>query len=142
MFICVNILFCVRRLFCVNFIIFLLNFFLYRFRVFLPSFEKERRKMLAKRRKKDRGRFLTARRPPRVTHSVCSGVGYNSSAKAGEYFGLFSLEKSFDRVEKKYSRGIPADVRTRYTVSLLPQHHKAGKWVSFPCLWVRDVSTE
>ena len=61
--------------------------------------------MLAKRRKKDRGSTERLAELPRVTHSVCSGIGYNSSAKPGEYFGLFSLEKSFDGVEKKYSRG-------------------------------------
>ena len=83
---------------------------------FFPFLSRKKNKEIGERKKKkDRGRFLTARR--KFAQKQERILGTKASAKAGEYFGLFSLEKSFDGVEKKYSRVIPVYVRTRYTVS-------------------------
>jgi len=95
---------------------------------FLLSRKKEE-KRLAKRRKKDRGRFLAARRKSsrntlrvlgfwvhkilpscyrntlKQENNLCRSLLLISTPNLCEYFGLFSLEKSFDIVEKKYSRG-------------------------------------
>ena len=67
--------------------------------------------------------------------------------RSAEYFGLFSLEKSFDGVEKKYSRVIPVYVRTRYTVSPCEHFYKnARKTLAFSgCsrklrLWIKECS--
>ena len=68
---------------------------------------------------------------PKIRSKARANFGYKSFRNGLPNISGFS-KKSFDYVEKKYSRVIPADVRTRYTVSLCGHFYKnARKTLAF-----------
>ena len=99
---------CVRRIFCLNYVIYFICSFLSSF---FPKKEERNEP-----KKEERNGCDHTDKNARITRlaflrNICS-------AKAERIFRTFR-KKSFDCVEKKYSRVIPVDDRTRFTVSLL-----------------------
>ena len=83
---------------------------------FFPlSFRRKKKEKEAKKEERNGCDHLL-----KIRSKAGANFGYKSFRNGLPNISGFS-KKSFDCVEKKYSKVIPADVRTRYMVSLLPQ---------------------